>query len=462
MKRFWMRTLIGQWVALMLLALIASQLIFFFIYRAEQARTVFELRRDEFLARVASASRLLATVQQSLHPEILQTTSSAVARYWVTPGPPSKPVAWQREAAGMLLASIRPPSASDLLPEEKAGWQIITDENRFGETKIRLIELKSWNGLGVAVPLGDGTWLNAVYAKPVPWSGPPPTYYISLAITAVLLSLVSILIARRVGMPLQDLTDAAEKLGRGEEISAVPEEGPDDVRRVAAAFNRMQSRMHRFVEDRTRMIAAISHDLRTPITTLRLRAEFIEDADMRDKFISTLDEMKSMAESTLAFAREDAAGGETRAVDLNALLGSLCANLSELGLDIHFPETAESDEAGRIVLRCRPEALRRAFRNVIENAVRYGTRARVSVKATAEGVDVLVADDGPGIPLADREKVFEPFLRLENSRNRDTGGTGLGLSIARSILRAHGGDIDFQDAPTGFLVRLHLPGHQPA
>ncbi len=457
MKRFWMRSLIGQWVALMLLALIASQLIFFFIYRAEQARTVYELRRDEFLARVASASRLLATVERPLHPEILQTSSTAVARYWVSPGPPSKPAEWQREAAGMLLASIRPPAASDLLPEEKATWQVITDENRFGATKIRLIELKSWNGLGVAVPLGDGSWLNAVYAKPVPWSGPPPTYYISLGITAVLLSLVSILIARRVGKPLQDLTDAAEKFGRGEEISAVPEEGPDDVRRVAAAFNRMQSRMHRFVEDRTRMIAAISHDLRTPITTLRLRAEFLDDAETREKFISTLDEMKSMAESTLAFAREDAAGGETRSVDLNALLGSLCANLAELGLDVNYAEVPETD---RIVLRCRPEALRRAFRNVIENAVRYGTRAHVSIQATPEGVNILVADDGSGIPPADREKVFEPFLRLENSRNRDTGGTGLGLSIARSILRAHGGDIDFPPASTGFLVRLHLPGRE--
>lgn len=329
------------------------------------------------------------------------------------------------------------------------------DTNRFGPTKFRLIELKSWNGLGVAVPLGDGTWLNAVYAKPVPWSGPPPTYYISLAITAVLLSLVSFLIARRVGMPLEKLTDAAEKFGRGEEIAAVPEEGPDDVRRVASAFNRMQSRQHRFVEDRTRMIAAISHDLRTPITTLRLRAEFIEDTDMRDKFISTLDEMKAMAESTLAFAREEAASGETRAVDLNALLGSLCANLSELGHEIAYQET------GRVVIRCRPEALRRAFQNVIENATRYGTRARISIHAESDGIDILVTDDGPGIPPADREKVFEPFLRLENSRNRDTGGTGLGLSIARSILRAHGGDIDFPTATgKGFTVRLHLPGHE--
>lgn len=455
MKRFWMRSLIGQWLALMLLTLAVVQLLFSFFYRQEQARTVQELRRDEFLSRAASSSRLLMTVDPALHPEILKNSSTFSIRFWLTDGPPQSPAEWQSSAKENLLASARPPTASDLVVHEDAQWTSLTDEGRFGALPVRLMELKSWNGLGVSVPLKDGAWLNGIYAKPLLSPGPPPSYYASLVVTALLLSLVAVIAARRVGRPLQRLTDAAEKFGRGEMASTVPEEGPDDLRRVSSAFNLMQSRMRRFVEDRTRMVAAISHDLRTPITSMRLRAEFIEDEEMRGKFISTLDEMKAMTEATLAFAAEEAATEDTRPVEMNALLGSLCADLQELGWNVVFQET------DRIVSRCRPEALRRAFRNVIENAIRYGNEARVSMKRTDDTIDIVVEDDGPGVSPGDREKIFEPFLRLESSRNRNTGGAGLGLSIARSILRNHGGDIDLPECQRGLRVRLRLPGGDP-
>lgn len=449
MKRFFrMRTLTGQWVALMLLALLVSQVLYFFIYRAEQARTVLELRRDEFLARTASVGRLVGTVDPALHPEILRATNTGSARYWVSSDPPEDPRDWQRTARGKLLESWRPPEASEVSIQPSARWEKLSDPSRFGPAAAQLMHLDSWNGFGLAVPMPNGVWLNAVYAKPNAISGPPPAYYWSLGITALLLSLVSVLAARRVGRPLQRLTESAESFGRGEEVALLPEEGPDDVRRMSVAFNRMQSRLRRFVEDRTRMIAAISHDLRTPITSMRLRAEFIDDDETRARFISSLDEMKAMTESTLAFAREEATSEETRPVDMNALLGSLCADLSELGWQVDFRE------GERLVWRCRPDALRRAFRNVIENAVRYGHRARVSVESSHEGLDVMVDDDGPGIPPEDRERVFDPFVRLEHSRNRSTGGAGLGLSIARSILRGHGGDVELMD---GARVRLHLP-----
>jgi signal transduction histidine kinase len=184
---------------------------------------------------------------------------------------------------------------------------------------------------------------------------------------------------------------------------------------------------------------------------MRLRAEFIEDEETREKLISSLDEMQVMTESTLAFAREEAVNEETRAVDLNALLGSLCADLSEIGWKVEFRE------GERVVLRCRPDAMRRAFRNVIENAVRYGGYARVSAEASDDALNVLVEDGGPGISVEDRERVFDPFVRLEDSRNRSTGGTGLGLSIARSIVRSHGGEIELLDGPPAFRVRHHLP-----
>ena len=451
MKRFWMRSLTGQWIALTLVALAVSQILFYYIYRAEQARTVLELRRDEFLARAAAVARLMNTVEPGLHPEILRATNTGVVRFWLTDEGPVRIVDWQAAASEKLLESPRPPEASVLGIQPRARWEKPTGENRFGEPAAKMMHLRDWNGFGLVVPVKDGLWLNAVYAKPGTVTGPPWYYYLSLAITAVLLSLVSVLLVRKLARPLRRLTDSAERLGRGEEVPPLPEEGADDVRRMTVAFNRMQSRLRRFVEDRTRMVAAISHDLRTPITSMRLRAEFIEDEETRVKLISSLDEMKMMAESTLAFAREEAVIEETRAIDINALLGSLCADLSDIGWNVEF------SEGERVVWRCRPDALRRAIRNVIENAVRYGGRAKVEAGVSANGLDVIVEDGGPGIPAEDRKRVFDPFVRLEDSRNRGTGGAGLGLSIARSIVTSHGGEIELLDGPPAFQVRLHLP-----
>ena len=321
-----------------------------------------------------------------------------------------------------------------------------------GVSPALLVHLPEWNGFGLATPIGDGQWLHAVYAKPGAPAGPPGTYYVSMAITAVTLCLVTALLASRVGRPLRRLTETAEKLGRGEETDPLPEEGADDIRRTAIAFNRMQSRLKRYVEDRTRMMAAISHDLRTPITSLRLQAEFVADPETREKLVSTLDEMKSITEASLAFAREEAETEATRTLDMHALLESLCEDLSQLGWDVSF----SGGEA--LPWRCRPDALRRALRNVIENAVRYGSRARVSTVLSPGALEILVDDDGPGISDADRERVFAPFVRLESSRNRETGGVGLGLAIARTILRNHGGDLVLTNLPEkGLRAAIHLP-----
>jgi signal transduction histidine kinase len=166
---------------------------------------------------------------------------------------------------------------------------------------------------------------------------------------------------------------------------------------------------------------------------------------MREKLLVTLDEMQAMAETALAFARDDSAGEPTRTIDLTALLESLCEDLADLGCDIGFVN------GQRIPYRCRPEALRRAVRNLIQNAVRYGERARVALRRGGEGIEITVDDDGPGIPEAEFERVFQPFVRLEGSRNRATGGVGLGLSIARTVARDHGGDIALANRPGGGL-----------
>jgi signal transduction histidine kinase len=274
---------------------------------------------------------------------------------------------------------------------------------------------------------------------------------VSVAVTAVVLSVFGIIVARGIARPMRRLAVAAEALGRGESVAPLPEAGPDDIRNTAEAFNRMQERLQRFVEDRTRMLAAIGHDLRTPLTTLRLRAEFVADAEEREKMLATIAEVQKMTEATLAFAREEATAEGTRAVDLPALVESLCDDLAELGRDVTF------QEGPKISYRCRPDALRRAVRNLVENAVRYGERARVHVARSGDGVEIVIEDDGPGIPDGAAEQVFAPFFRIENSRNPETGGVGLGLSIARTIVRHHGGDIALANQPRGLRATISLP-----
>jgi signal transduction histidine kinase len=213
----------------------------------------------------------------------------------------------------------------------------------------------------------------------------------------------------------------------------------------------MQARLRRFVDDRTRMLAAIGHDLRTPLTTLRLRAEFVPDDEVRERMLNTISEMETMSEATLAFARGESTNEETRLVELSSLVESLCDDLAELGADVRFIEGA------KINYCCRADALRRAVRNLIENALRYGTRARVSVARRGDAIALSVEDDGPGIPPEFSEQVFAPFFRLESSRNRQTGGVGLGLSIARTIIRHHGGDIVLGNASPGLRAVIELP-----
>ncbi len=461
MKRLWMRSLTGQWIALMLLALVASQVLFFLIYQVERGRSLREVRLEEYLARVAAIAQLLETSDPARHPEIMRAVGTGLTRYWTTNQPPVAPAAWQEIAREQLSRALSPGQAtggnphltdSDLRAKTAAEWTPLTDRLWSGTQPAQLLDLTAWNGFGVAVDLADGRWMHAVYAKPETFNDSAAYFYLSFGITAVMLSLVSVVAVRRIGRPMQHLAESADRLGRGEEVTPLPEEGAEDIQRTAAAFNRMQSRLRRFVEDRTRMLAAISHDLRTPITSLRLRAEFIDDIETKDKVIATLNEMQAMTEAVLTFAREESVVESTRSVDLAALLASLSDDLAEMGWQVDF------QAGGRVPWRGRSDALRRALRNLIENAVRYGGCARLGLTESGDWWDITVDDDGPGISDEDLERVFTPFVRLEQSRNRSTGGVGLGLSIARTIARSQGGDITLQRrAGGGLRATLRLP-----
>jgi signal transduction histidine kinase len=302
----------------------------------------------------------------------------------------------------------------------------------------------------VAVQLMDGGWLNfdvaSVSSLPIAsWD-----LIVSIILTVAVAIALSLFPVYRLTRPLARFTQAAEALGRGNLDAPVPETGSIEVRRAAHAFNEMQARIRRLVDGRTQMIAAISHDLRTPITRLRLRAEFVEDAEAQRRMLADLDEMELMIKSTLAFAREDSDREPTVLLDLMALLREVVEDTPGASLQPGLP--ARCDITGR------PLALRRCFGNLIDNAIKYGKTARVGLQQEEKSVLVTIDDDGPGIPEEQRDLVFRPFYRLEASRNRDSGGTGLGLAIVQSIVLSHGGEVILANRTEGGLrVSIRLP-----
>jgi signal transduction histidine kinase len=276
-----------------------------------------------------------------------------------------------------------------------------------------------------------------------------PRLVLSLAIFMML----GVAAVATVTRSLKQLARAAESIGVDPEGPPLPEVGPSEVRSVIRAFNRMRLQLRSYLVERARMLGAISHDLRTPITRLRLRAEMIQDADNRAKFVRDLDEMDAMAGSALEFFKSLGDEPQRQPVDVGALVGSLCEDWCETGGDVTVQGTARGP------YNSHPRALRRCLDNLVENALRYGERARITIDDDDASLRIAVRDDGPGIPEQDLERVFEPFFRLEQSRNRDSGGTGLGLAIARNIARWHGGDIHLRNAANGkgLIAELVLP-----
>ncbi len=273
-----------------------------------------------------------------------------------------------------------------------------------------------------------------------------------LTAVSIIIGIVAWWGVHRATLPLSVFAAAAERLGVNVNAEPLPEAGPSEVRRAANAFNTMQTCIKRFIQDRTQMLAAISHDLRTPITRLRLRAEFVDDERERKKMLGDLDEMEAMIGATLAFARDDAANEKAESVDVAAIIAALCGDERAVGRDISY---SGPDTFGLIA---RPLALKRAINNLVDNAVKYGGAARVTLSPEREEVVIDIDDDGPGIPLRDKERVFAPFIRLESSRSRETGGTGLGLTIARNAVRSMGGDVELTNRLEGGLrVRVTLP-----
>lgn len=438
------RRLASRLALLLVLTLVAAQIVTFALFSGERVAAFRDAYREDLLARLAALVTLLEEAPSGLREEVLATANSRLFRLSVDPTP-----ALDAEASD--APRIRT-GIAEALGKDEADVRIAFPERGW---RHREGHRRGTGGgppwVTVAIHLSTGDWLNASADRP---PAPPlgKAFLASFLISALAVAAVGALGVRMASAPLRQLTLAADRLGRGERFEPLPERGLQETQRVNAAFNRMRERIDRFIGDRTAMLAAIAHDLRTPITSLRLRAEFIEDAEVRDKVLETIAEMQAMAEAVLAFTRGDAEGEPTRPTDIAALVESIVEDMAEAGKEVRVVE------ASPVTLSCRPFALKRAVGNLIDNAVAYGSRARVSVQPGPAGVCIIVDDDGPGIAEAERERVFDPFVRLEGSRNRETGGVGLGLSIARSIIRAHGGDVTLENREGGGLrASIELP-----
>lgn len=303
----------------------------------------------------------------------------------------------------------------------------------------------------VGVRQTDGRWL---VAQPRPslelnsWQG---HILITLLISFFAVSPLAWLFARRLSAPITAFAEAAERLGRDPRAAPLEVGGSREVAAAAEAFNRMQERLRRYVEDRTAMVGAIAHDLRTPLTRLRFRIEAAPD-EIRAKLAADIDQMDAMISATLGFVRDATRAGPREKLELSSLIESVLDEAAETGAD------ASALPSDRLVVEGDPVALRRLAANLVENALKYGLRARGRVFTQDGSAIIEIEDDGPGIPAEEMERVFEPFYRSEPSRSRETGGAGLGLAVVRSIARAHGGDVSLVNRSGGGLTaRVSLP-----
>ena len=315
--------------------------------------------------------------------------------------------------------------------------------------------------MSIGLRFTDGNWLNLRIDLPPPRPWHSFTFLAAFAMMTLAAGGMTLWAVRRLTLPVTMLARAAETLGRDVNAPPLPEHGPSEVAIAAAAFNTMAARIRRFVQDRTLMLAAIGHDLRTPVTRLRLRAEFIDDDTLRARMLADLDEIEAMISATLAFGRDATTHEQPSRLDLAELVRTILDEASDMNPDIAEHLTSAGPE--HLTVTARPVALKRALTNLIANAISYGGGARVSLgepvhTASGSTVTLLIEDDGPGIPAADLERMFQPFQRMETSRSRETGGVGLGLPIARNILRAHGGDVTLSNrASGGTQARVVLP-----
>lgn len=431
------RSLFGRLMLIWLLGLALVLAVSSWLYLGERGRAARNTMFEHMALDVVTVVALMESLPAAERGVWLQRLERSGYRFRLAPLPEGKPLsedfdhpAWTRLRQGL--------------------------DGRPLEMRAALAGHRHRPTLFLGTRLNDGSPFLVEANAPLPATPPARTLAAMLALVVgiVLVTLLAVRIATR---PLSRLAQAAEALGEDLDRPPLEEEGPVEVRRAATAFNAMQTRLRGLFAERTRILAAVSHDLQTPITRLRLRAELMDDGALRDKMLADLAAMQALVEEGLAYAASTVAPKEAAIqTDLDALAASVAADYADAGRPVSL-----SGASGRAVL-IRPKTLGRLLGNLIDNALKFGGSAEL-VLDVAEGRPVIVVrDDGPGIPEAELDKVFEPFYRLESSRNRETGGTGLGLAIARRLAEALGAELSLRNRAEGGLeARVLLAGDLP-
>jgi len=452
------QSLFGQTLVVLLAGLLISHLIGAWVYTADREQAVRAVGGMAAAQRIANVTQLMSEAPADWRDRLVTAVSDPTFRVTLSTAPllPST-VADQNNAAiaiGNVLAEelkswaqqirVRLPGSDAAAPMMPGPHVMMMD----GGMHV----MGSWRDLQVSVLLNDGQWLS--FATMVPKTGPAVSwqFIVSMALMGLVVLVVSIWAIARVTAPLAAFAQAATALGKNLKAEPVRESGTREVRQATRAFNDMQTRLIRLIEGRTRMLAAISHDLRTPLTLLRLRVESAPECEDREKMLATINEMNGMIGSVLDLARSDASLENRRPMDLTALVESIVDDMKDAG----FPVTMEPSSG--VIYECYGAALKRAVTNLIDNAVKYGRTARVAICEVPTLLKIIVEDEGPGIPEHELGRVTEPFYRVEESRSRESGGAGLGLAIAGSVIEAHGGELKLANRREGGLrAEVRLP-----
>jgi len=479
LRRLVPQSLFGRTVLILLVGMLTSHAISIWVTSGAREQAVRAVGGFVAAQRIANLSRLIEEAPVDWRPRIAQALSDQTFRVLLSPAAPDWIGAPEQGAAATVRDAIagqltewpgrevRVSVAGPIGPSGRVPFAAAFHYGPrggvgpSGEMDHMMRDMMGpafdggfgvWRSIQAAVRLGDGQWLS--FATALPQNGPPFSwsFLVTFAVMGVLVLIISAWAVRGVTAPMETFAAAADRLGRDVTAPALPEAGAREIRAATRAFNRMQERVRRLVEGRTQMLAAISHDLRTPLTLLRLRAEEADNPEERDKALATIDEMDGMISSMLAFARDDLQSEPRRRIDLATLVESMVDDMADAGMHVRM---APSEP---LPIECQPAAIKRVVTNLLDNAVKYGGRADVSIISSPEAVEIVVDDAGPGIPPDQLERVFQPFYRIESSRSRETGGTGLGLAISQSIVQAHGGEITLANRKDGGLrATVRLP-----
>ncbi|WP_119141007.1 ATP-binding protein [Pseudomonas reidholzensis] len=441
--------MLHQLLLLLCVALLASHLIGILLLH-RHGSLLHPLSRNASLERLATAFHAAHDLSRPQAERLLAQMGNPETRFWLAPTAEVSPFSARPEEQ-RLARDLR--QRLQLPAEHPITLQL--ERVNGADARAYPFSPGGWAALRLrsSLALGDGLYLNAVQHPSGAYQWGTVLAY-SLPMTTLPVLLVMMLCLGRVVRPIKTLAKATERVSRGEWIAPLPLSGPQEARELTCAFNTMQANLARHVEGRTRLLAAISHDLNTPLTELRLQVELLEPGPTRDDLLESLAELTAMVRETLEFVRGDAVQETTCRLRLNDLLDDLARRYQLMGLPLIWQGGEE------VWLGCRPLALKRALTNLIDNALKHGGATRLELSASGGQVCLQIIDQGPGLPEAWLEKVFEPFVQLGRggADASSGGGLGLGLAIARACIQAHGGELVLENRlPQGLCAWVRLP-----